>query len=80
MGDHTLIDAVEDDVTLFDLRRLYGLHRDYFSVPYGGTHTPPGGAKAHAEAAGKEVSAQLKKLLGGEDGGVSEGGGLGAGD
>ena len=60
MGNETVLQAIEDNVSPFEVGRFHGLNRDQVTMANGGMHACSRGSEPHSEAKAQQLSTQLR--------------------
>ncbi len=62
MGDEAALQAIEDNVSPFQLGRCHRLNRDQVPMANGGMHACSRGSKPHSEAKAQQLGAEVDKM------------------
>jgi hypothetical protein len=61
MGDESVLQAIEDNVSPFKVGRCHRLNRDQVPMANGGMHACSRGSEPHSEAKAQQLTTQLTK-------------------
>ena len=62
MGDEAVLQAIEDNVSPFQVGRFHRLNRDQVPVANGGMHACTRGSEPHTEAKAQQLSTEVAKM------------------
>ena len=62
MGDETFLQAIEDNVSPFQVGRCHRLNRDQVPMANGGMHACSRGSEPHSEAKAQQLSTEVAKM------------------
>jgi hypothetical protein len=61
VGDETVLEAIKDNVSLFEVGRCHRLNRDQVPMVNGGMHACSRGSKPHSEAKTQQLTTKVAK-------------------
>ena len=62
MGDETILQEIENNVSPFQLGRCHRLNRDQVTMADGGTHACSRGSEPHSEAEAQQLGTEVAKM------------------
>jgi hypothetical protein len=62
MGDESVLQAIEDNVSPFQVGRCHRLNRDQVTMANGGMHACSRGSEPHSEAMAQQLSTKVAKM------------------
>ena len=62
MGDETVLQAIEDNVSPFEVARCHRLNRDQVPMANGGMHACTRGSEPHSEAKAQQFGTKVAKM------------------
>ncbi len=62
MGDKIVLQAIEDNVSPFQVGRCHRLNRDQVTMANGGMHACSRGSEPHSEAKAQQLSTKVAKM------------------
>jgi len=63
MGDKIVPQAIEDNVSPFQVGRCHRLNRDQVAMANGGMHACSRGSEPHSEAKAQQLSTEVVKMI-----------------